>query len=142
MRALGVGEPAALHPRQELGEVQPVDVLHDEVGITGAELEVDHAHDVGVGEQACRAGLGQDLVDGRGADAIRGAVDERHALDGDAALQAGVPAGTDGPEAAGAAPGQHPVAAEEHLVGRLGLVHAAAYERRWGRCAHGGSLCV
>ena len=130
VRALLVGEPAALHAGKELGEVQAVDVLHDQVGVAGVQLEVDHAHDVGVGEQAGCARLGEDLVDGRGTDAVGAVVHERHALDGDASLQARVPAGAHGAEAARPASSQDAVAAQEQVLGLLRLVHASGYERR------------
>ena len=62
MGALLVREDAVLHAGKELGQVEPVDVLHDQVRIGAVGLKVVDRHDVGMGEKAGRAGLGQGFV--------------------------------------------------------------------------------
>ena len=104
MRALLVGEHSSLDAGEKLGEVEAVHVLHDQVGVGAIGLEIEDGHDVGVGEEAGGACLRERLVDGRRGDAAwADAAEERHALDGDATLEASVPAGADRAEAALAA---------------------------------------
>ena len=88
VRALVRGEPPALDAAEQLGEVEAVDVLHDEIGKGPVRLKVEDGDDVGVPEHAGGARLGEGLVR-RGPGLGR----ERHALDGHAALQPPVPAG-------------------------------------------------
>ena len=104
MRALLVGEHSSLDAGEKLGEVEAVHVLHDQVGVGAIGLEIEDGHDVGVGEEAGGACLRERLVDGRRGDAAwADAAEEWHALDGNATLEASVPAGADRAEAALAA---------------------------------------
>ena len=135
--ALVVAEGSALHAREELGQVEAVHVLHDEVGVGPLHLKVQDAHYVGVGQKAGGAGLAQGLL-GRGRTDAVVHVQDGDALDGHATLQAGVPAGAHRPEAARAPAGQHAVAVEEHLLG--GLLGGAQGHRLWLLVSHGASF--
>ena len=135
--ALGGRETAPLHAGEQLGEVEPVDVLHHEIGKRAVRLKVEHRDDVWVAEHAGGAGLGERL--GR-----RGARlgEQRHALDRHAPLQAQVPAGADGPKAARSAAREHAVSAEKDLVGRAPARATDARARCAWRVAHGSSLVL
>ena len=95
-----VGERVAVYPGQELGEVHAVDVLHYQVGVGCVKGEVQDRHDVGMGEHAGRARLGEGRRHGLGGNAgpVGG---ERDALDGHAPLEATVQADLDGAKTAG-----------------------------------------
>ena len=58
-RGLVGGEQAVVGRVEQLGEARPVDVLHDDVGVLVVVLELEHRDDVGVGEHARRARLGE-----------------------------------------------------------------------------------
>ena len=140
--ALVAVERAALNASEQLGEVEAVDVLHDKVCPVGIRLKVVDRDDVGVGEQACRTGLGESLRNGRGGAGSLGHGYERHPLDGHATLQTRVPARQHGAEAAGAVCAHEAVAPEHKLrfAQKNALVQSA---RRCGvSVQHGLPLCV
>ena len=97
LRALLAGEPAALHAGEQLREVEPVDVLHDDVRVGPVGLKVKDRHDVGVSQHARRARLREGLLGRRGC----GVIEDGEPLDGHTALEAQVPAGADRAKAAG-----------------------------------------
>ena len=97
LRALLAGEPAALHAGEQLREVEPVDVFHDDVRVRPVRLKVKDGHDVGVSQHARRARLREGLVSRRGC----GVIEDGEPLDGNAALETQVPAGTHRAKAAG-----------------------------------------
>ena len=92
VRHLGGHEDAALHASQKLTQGHAIDVLHNQVGILPVPLEVVDRDDVGVAEHARGTRLGKRLVDGRCHGARPVVREERHALDGHAPLEPGVPA--------------------------------------------------
>lgn len=90
-----------------------------------------------MGQKAGGAGLAQGLLGRGSADAVIH-VQDGDALYGHAALQAGIPTGAHRSEAARAPAGQHAVAVEEHLLGRL--LGDAQGHRLWLLVSHGASF--
>ncbi len=109
-----VGVERSAHAVEQDVERAAVDELHDEERLVGVGVEVVDGHDRGVVEHRGGAGLGEA---GRVVEyAAAGVERQREALDGDAALHAGVPREDDGAVAALAELGEGAVAVEDELL--------------------------
>ena len=121
MRALLVGESPSLDTLQELCEIEAVDVFHDKIGVAVVAFEVIDGHDVRMCKQARSACLGKRFLHRR----LGACLVDSHAqgddLDGNAALQARIPADKHAAEAARAALLDNAVAAQKQRWLRLWL---------------------
>ena len=123
--------------RQHVGEIDPVEVLHDEVGAAVlGRAEVGDVDDVGVADARGRARLAPEALD----QLLLGRVVRVQDLDRDPLADLDVLAGVDRPHAALADLAQHAVAVVDHAAGEVDAQRLLlAREREPGPLARSGA---